>query len=354
MVAIFTTAEELNNICRVPNKTPWQDMILKLGEVFVDSKVDIPLDFEDPLFILDAAIKIDTSKMDYINSIAEAPAKVLEEPCGIFILNIDENKASDIQTKYGVICLSKDKMEHTFLTQKGTSAVLIENESGKTWHDIFRKFKSTPTNSTLIIDAHLFENDAFDETAGSYDSRRNYGISNLFDVLNEILPTYFSDVYHVGVLLTNTDEAKTLHRSRTNLTNKQIATAINKLKNRLQRPYEINIEVIFFSPSDNDTHKLIHNRRILTNTYILDAPYKLAAFNSDGTSRASQKLTLEPLFELIHIDSESDMNEKRLRYDLDDLYKYIDLQCENNPTGVIYNNGILKDSFFNVKHRFLT
>lgn len=329
-------------------------MIVKLGEVFIDDEIDIPLDSEDPLFILDSAIKIDKSKKDFIKSIPNTPQSVLSEPCGIFLLDISAGKAADIQTQYGVICESATTANHKFLTQKGSSAELVEGLKDKTWADIFKKFKFSPTNSALIIDAHLFENDQYDERQGCYDKHRSYGINNLKEIIDQILPVTFADTYHIGVLLTNTDEAKANHRSRTSLTNARIASAINKLKKKIIRPYEISTEVIFFSQSD-DGHKLIHNRKILTNTYILDAQYKLAAFNDNGVTRAPQTISISPLFELIHIDPDSDMKEKRLRYDLDDLYGYIESQCKAKaPSGQLYRNGILEDSFFKLRHRFLT
>ena len=354
MVAIFTTASILDNICHTDDLSVWQDMIVKLGEVFVDGDVDIPLDMEDPLFILDSAIKIDDSKKEFITSIPTSPEMVLQEPCGIFLLDIPEQRASEIQSKYGVICQSPPAFNHNVLTQKGTSAELVEGMKDKTWSDIFKKFKDTPTNSALIIDAHLFENDQYDERQGCYDKDRSYAINNLKDIIDQILPDTFADIYHIGILLINTDEAKAKRRSRTSLTNARIASAINKLKKKISRPYEINIEVIFFS-TDDDGHKLIHNRRILTNTYVLDTPYKLAAFESNGISRASQTITVKPLFELIHIDTDSDMKEKRLRYDLDDFYGYIETQCRAKAaSGQLYCNGTLVESFYQVKHRFLT
>lgn len=354
MVAIFTTASFLDKICHTDTLSVWQDMIVKLGEVFIDDEIDIPLDYEDPLFILDSAIKIDKSKKDYIQSIPNEPQTVLQEPCGIFLLDIPDEKAADIQTKYGVICESETTANHRILTQKGCSAELVEGLKDKTWADIFKKFKNSPTNSALIVDAYLFENDQYDERQSCYDKKRNYGINNLRKIIDQILPDTFADTYHIGVLLTNTDEAKANHRSRTSLTNARIASAINKLKKKISRPYEINIEVIFFSQSD-DGHKLIHNRKILTNTYILDAQYKLAAFDDNGVTRASQTISISPLFELIQIDSDSDMKEKRLQYDIDDLYGYIETQCKAKvSSGLLYRNGVLMNSFYKLKHRFLT
>ena len=354
MVAIFTTSSILDKICHVDDYAAWQSMVMKLGEVFIDGDIDIPQDMEDPLFILDSAIKIDQSKQRFIRSIEANPQIVLKEPCGIYLLDISPEVAKDIQTQYGVICQPSVAPNHELLTHKGTTAEIIEGESGKDWKEIFRKFKATPTNSALIIDAHLFENDQYDEREHCYDKKHCYGISNLHEILEQILPSQFSDIYHVGVLLTNTDEAKARKRSRTSLTNDRIASAINKLKKKISRPYEISIEVIFFSQTDSDNHKLIHNRRILTNTYVLDAQYKLAALLSNKVGRVSQSISVSPLFELIHIDFDSDMKEKRIRYDLDDFYEYIDTQRKAlKPTGELYRNGNNIESFVDILHRFL-
>lgn len=351
MVAIFTTSGNLESICLDSDKQPWQDMIYKLGEVFINEAVDIPMDMEDPLFLLDSSIKIDITKKDYIDSIKSNPENVLKEPCGIFLLDIPENDAHNIELKYGVICQSIHSMNHDVLTHKGTSVEVINDLCGKTWTDVFKKFKDTPSNSAIIVDAHLFENDAFNEVDGCYDKNKSVGIDNLYQILDCILPQSFADAYHVAVMLTNIDEAKQERRSRTSLTNARIVSAINKLKGKLGRQYEICIEVHFFSQKGG-FHQLIHNRRILSSYYVIDAQYKLAAFKKDGTGISSQTITASPLFELIHLDADSDMKEKRLRYDLDDLYEYVETQCKN-PTSELYQNGRKCETFYRVKHRFL-
>ena len=359
MVAVFTTSDIVKDIYL---KSPWKEILQDLKNVFVDTDMYIPLDEEDPTFILDfAEVDFDSSKSDFIKSLVEKPANVLEEPCGIYLLNISEEQANRIQSEYGVICLSDKNLDHFLLTHLGTSAELKKGEKSekwKNWTDILRKFQSTPTNSVLVIDAHLFENDYFDERQNppAYDSQRNIGITNLYNILNQILPNAFSDEgYHVGVLLTDIDVAKDNKRSRTNLTNSRIATAINKLKNKLKRLYPIHIEIIFIPHTDRDAHQLIHNRRIITNSYILEVPYKLAAFNKNNKSTYSQPITVKPLFSLIHLGNDSDTKATRLQYDLNELSQYIINQC--NPKlkhkGVLFQNGLLSDSFTTVQHRFL-
>lgn len=122
----------------------------------------------------------------------------------------------------------------------------------------------------------------------------------------------------------------------------------------MKREYDIDIEVFFVSNKNSDLHRIIHNRRILTNTYILEAPYKLAAFKEDGSPQVSQTIQIRPLFEQIDIDTDSDPKEKRLRADLDDFKKYIKVQYyAQSSTDELYRNGKLMPSFEDVIHRFL-
>lgn len=353
MVAIFTTKSNLEDICLDPSKQAWYEMLLKLKEVFINDE-SMPLDEEDPLFILDnMQVDVVSSKKEYIESIPDNPSLVLQEPCGIFLLDISSSEAANIQRKYGVICQSISSMSHDVLTHKGYTIEAIENEVGYSWKDVFKKFESTPSNSAIIIDAHFFDNDDFDRRQDCYDTRKNLGLKNLEWILDCILPKKFEDVYHVAVMLTNIDEARReRHNIRTSLTNAQIATAINKIKKTLNRGYDICIEVHFFSQKGG-FHQLIHNRRILSNYFIVDVPYKLTAFDANGTARASQTISIKPLFELIHIDAESDMKEKRLRYDLDDLYGYVLSQCKN-ATSELFQNGRKCETFYQIKHRLLT
>lgn len=171
-------------------------------------------------------------------------------------------------------------------------------------------------------------------------------------LLENLLPKKFEGIYHIAVLLTDTDEAKREKRTHTNLTNAQIASGINKLKSKkLNRPYEIILEVYFFSKHEG-FHDIIHNRRILSNYYVLDAQYKLAAFDNSGKGRVGQTISIHPLFELIHIDHESDMKELRLRSDLKVISYFVETKSKSKSS-VFYQNGKQIDSFDNVKHRLM-
>lgn len=121
MVELFTTSSFLKKICYTPELSVWYDIILKLGKVFIDSDIIIPEDNNDLLFSLDFMGAIDKSKKDFICSIPNLPETVLNEPCGIFLLDISAEKAKEIKSKYGVVCESVNTADHKLLTQRGYS-----------------------------------------------------------------------------------------------------------------------------------------------------------------------------------------------------------------------------------------
>lgn len=353
MTSIYTTKDNLKSICLDEDKHAWLDMIIKLKEVFVNnddiySKGVDPED--DPFYTLDGMqVDIISSKKDYINGIPQNPVLVLQNPSGIFLLDIPVEKANQIQKDYGVLCQSTKQLDYTPLTQPHFPTELLDGETGKSWKAMIAHFKDLPSNSTLIVDAHLFNEDKFDERNNCYDERKRDGIDNIYEILESILPKSFQDTYHIGVLITDTDKAKAARRTRSNLSNDRIATAINKLKKGLKRGYPINIEVVFFDPND-DGHKLIHNRRILSNYFIVTADYKLAAIRN-GRSICGQTIATYPLFEAIDKYPDSDKKEKRIRNEIKQFSDFFRRQ-PNSHTAILYQNGQITDDFTQLKHRF--
>lgn len=353
MISIFTTKDNLESICLEPDKKPWLDMIIKLKQVYVndDNIFSYNSDPEDdPLLTLDGMqIDICSSEKDYINNISGNPNSVLKYPSGIFLLNITPDKANQIQKDFGVICQSVSNLNYTPLTQPHLPTELVEGEMNKSWNSMIAQFKQLPSNSALIIDAHLFAEDKFDQAKNCYDENKRDGLDNVFEILNSILPMSFNETYHVGVFITDMDKAEAAHRSRSNLTNSQIASAINKLKNRLNRTYSINIEVVFFDFND-DGHKLIHNRRILSNYYIVTAEYKLATLRN-GRSLCGQSIEAFPVFESIDSLPDTDKKEKRIRNEIEQFRAFFDRQPNSN-TALLYKNGKKIGDFSQFEHRF--
>lgn len=354
MISIFTTKENLESIVLDKNNQPWLAMIRKLKRVFINEDISYSddEDADDNIFIIldRMQIDVDSTKKEYINGIQQNPVCVLSQPFGIFLLDIPIEKASQIQNDYGVICQSVSKMDYTPFSQPHHPTELYEGECCKSWEDIIAQYKQLPSNSVLIVDAHLFDEDYFDNRKNCYDLERCNGKNNVMEILNNILPMRFEGVYHVGIITTDIDIAKNKGRSRSNLTNKQITDAINKLKKKLNRKFDINIEVFFFNPNVDDAKKAIHNRQIISNYFIVTALYKLAALNN-GKSLCQQSIGVYPLFENIDVDPDSDKKEKRIRIDIEQIKHYFHLQTKE-PIFRLYKDGDQIFDYKQIKHRF--
>lgn len=357
MISIFTTKDNLENICYDNDKKPWLDMIIKLKEVFVNDDYSCSDDEDpedNPFYILEGMqVTIDSSKKEYINNIPQNPLGVLKNPSGIYLLDISVEDANSISKRYGVICQSISHMDTTPLTRFNHTSELFSDENGKTWKEIISQFKDMPSNSVLIIDRHLFDEDKYDENNERYDERKRVGIDNLYNILDCVLPESFEDTYHVGVLITDNDKAKSAHLSRSNLTNERIANAANKLKRVLNRNFRINIEAVFFDHGDAEGYRLIHNRRIISNYFIVTADHKLAALKN-GKGTCNQSISVYPLFENIDRDSDSDKKEKRIRREIKQFQDFIfNQKTYKSPTALLFKNGKKQDDFSTLEHRFL-
>ena len=120
------------------------------------------------------------------------------------MLDISTDKAKTIQNDYGVICQSTSSLDYTPLTQSHFPTELVEGEN-KTWKAMLAQYRNLPSNSALIIDAHIFDEDKFDEANNCYDPIRRVGLENVKEIINSILPESFNDTYHIGVLITDID-----------------------------------------------------------------------------------------------------------------------------------------------------
>lgn len=354
MNSIFTTRVNLESICLKDD--PWWKMVVKLKEVHVneDNLFSGDVDPDENLFYILDGMQIDVkSDTDYINDIPQNPKRVLEHPSGIFLLDIPVEKANKIQSDYGVFCQSIGNLDYNPLVQPHKPTELVYEEEGYSWQSIIGKFGQLPSNSVLVIDSHMFDNDIYDFRQKIFNSKSSFGIDNLFDILNSLLPHNNHDTYDIGVILANSDDK----RKGWNPTCKDIALEINKLRKKLKRSYPINVEVLFFKVGENDSkiRRLIHDRRIISNYSIITAGHMLAAINLNhaGKSRAHQTIDVYPLFENIDRAPDYDSKVKRINSDLKSFKNIIHGQSNNNPQKVtIWRNGNRLSDCTQIKHRF--
>lgn len=216
-------------------------------------------------------INADSSQSDYIRNIAEHPETVLRNPSSLFILNIPDIKAKEIQKSYGVMCLSGDVINISPLIDINDIHVSHEREKlGRGWDSVLDSIETLPSNALLISDRYLFT--SLHPNAGD-------GIQNVRDILDELLPqTLDGSEYQVTVIFDHTTKHNTY-------TFDEIATQLNKLKQQFNRNYPITMEVLGITP-DSSIYTKLHDRFIISNYYMVEASHKLAAFNYEiGTTR---------------------------------------------------------------------
>ena len=199
------------------------------------------------------------------------PEEVLKNPSALHILDMTHTEALAIQKTYGVMCMSSDCPDISPLIDVNDIHISNERERlGHGWDSVLDSVEKLPSNALLLTDRYLFAFRSPD--AGD-------GLSNIHDILNELLPQQFSGGdYHVTVVFDDMSKHKSY-------TFDEIATKLNRIKTQLHRDYPIMMEVLGVTP-DSSIYNKLHNRLIISNYYLVEAGHKLAAFNHDkGTAR---------------------------------------------------------------------
>lgn len=226
-------------------------------------------------------LTVDTSQSEYIQNIVNNPVTVLQNPSSLFILNISKAEADNIKKAYGVLCMSGENANIDCLLDTNDEHTTNEREPlGNGWNTVLESLRDIPSNALLLTDRYLFTSTSFH--AGE-------GFNNVYNILDVLLPRNFVGEYHITILF----DKKSVHRS---YTFSSIVTQLNNLRLALNRTrhYPIFIEVLGVT-SDCGIYTKLHNRRIISNYYVVKVEYKLAAFNNNiGT--CLQTITPQVLF----------------------------------------------------------
>lgn len=204
---------------------------------------------------------------------------VLDNPSSLYILDIPEADAISIQQSYGVVCMNGKAPSVTSLIDTNDDHTTdAQQPLGRGWDSVLDSVEHLPSNALIMTDRYLFR----------HDSRyKGDGFANIYDVLHELLPKTFAGEYHITIVFD-------YNKIDTSYTFEGIATRLNKLKQQFKRGYPIMMEVVGIN-SDNAVYKNLHNRRIVSNYYLVKIEHMLAAFNKNyGTTE--QTITPQVLF----------------------------------------------------------
>lgn len=197
------------------------------------------------------------------------PENVLKNPSALYILDIPAANALAIQRMYGVMCLSSSAPDISPLIDVNDEHTTEKKVAlGRGWDSVLDSVEHLPSNALILNDRYLFKttNPVFGN-----------GFDNIRSILTELLPRELSTKYHIIVIF-DRDEIDPLYNF------KIIAKRINDIALEFKMPYEIVTEVLGLSEG-KDIYYKFHNRRIVSNYFVVKMDYTLAAFNkTEGTS----------------------------------------------------------------------
>ena len=284
-------------------------------------------------------ISVDYSKSDYIKGVKEYPEMVLQNPSSLFILDIPIVDANNIRTSYGVLCINGENPNIAQLIDTNNEHTTDDNEPlGNGWSTVLKSVRNLPSNALLLTDRYLFS---------GYSQKAGNGIDNVRSILDTLLPEKFIGEYHVTIVFDN--ESKNVKYTSF----KEIATQLNKVKQGLHRDYPINMEVLGITP-DCDLYNELHNRRIISNYYIIKVEHKLAAFNGNrGT--CMQTITPQTLFTIDSLNRNSTPPLKAIDHAIADIRNFsLSVSKTDDSSDYYYAlNGKLMEKCTGIKNRLL-
>ena len=256
--------------------------------IYVSEKYQGEFPVEVGLFCLNYGNIPKEDRCGYISDILSNPSAVLKEPTSVFLLDVEPCVANDIQEKYGVICLAKED------AYKAGAMLMDDNKEYSTdnnkefhngWATVLAGIKQLPSNSLIINDRYLFSN---------LENSKGDGFKNLRQILQFLLPMKFAEretgiQYHVLIVFDPEEIYDSqLFQSVTEKLIKMITC---------MRKYTIKLEVLGITKwmKTDNIHFRLHNRRIVSNYYIIKAEQQLAAFN-DTKGTCCQTITPQRFF----------------------------------------------------------
>ena len=283
MFKVFIAENILRNIIQAESQRP-NNSRSNLFKILKSAKnLYVAMDTSDLTWIKllkdNYGLVADTTRTEYIKKIPTKPESVLKNPSSLFILDIPITEAKKIQVEYGVMCRSGMDTNISSLIDINDEHTTDKNEPlGRGWDMVLDSVESLPSNALILTDRYLFK---------TTNAKYGNGFDNVRSILSELLPEELSTTYHVTVIF-DKDSIDPLYNFQT------IAKRLNDIIDEFKRPYLITMEVLGMT-DDNETYYHLHNRRIVSNYFVVKVDYSLAAFNKTvGT--ADQTIIPQVLF----------------------------------------------------------
>lgn len=316
MFKVFTTAAVIDRIVnsltsRRKPECGWMG-ILSTQNVFYYSGAEDHMDsvikkrdMNDPWFIAQMAGKKFIWCNEYLEDVKRNPERVLENPDSAFLLDVDDSFAKQVEQEYGVICQPVSKLDTMCKVSEHHYPVeLYKYEEGsdpddtrKSWKDVIGDDACKyPSNAMVIVDRNFWS-----DTNRSTDEM--CGIENLVDLLDTVLPKKLKCEYQVLVVYQHGCRDKSDPRETEENFLEEMEAHLNRLARPL-RKYPVSVKMLavrkppqkHYEQRHRDLFNETHNRRIVTNYFVLKGEWSMAPFWKDKGPRGNQTISWDKCF----------------------------------------------------------
>lgn len=278
MLTIYTTEDIVSSIMNDPDDkyATWKLLFKKIKlsfNVLLNETTDLDKNDDNPLLSIskgeDQDLQIESKNNSTIDKLINLDSNVVIAPGTILLIDVSEEIAKKISLKYGVICHPLHvKPEDNPIFRDCIERNIEKDDSPHSWNHLLNISSPILSNALIMTDRYLFSKDSGNITYKD-------GVENVFEILDSILPKNLNVDYHILFVF---DATKIDHAT----TFEEVSTKLNKLKKRLNRAYPINIETLSVEFSqDDENYKKTHNRRIISNYFIIRAEHSLRAFRNN-------------------------------------------------------------------------
>lgn len=335
MFILYTTEGMLYHICQEANSNSvcktWYQIITKTKQVAIDKdEYDVTNEWVQQLHRM--GVKIYSEK-EWLDRVREDNRSILEEPTAAYILDIPESEAQFLNKEYGVWCQSilKD-LESPIFIEPDWYIETSDETKEKNWNALLSGL-SVPTNTIILLDRYLFSSESGENIEDSF--------TNIKQILNLLLPKKVAgNILDVSIIFDfeKINFKKDKKPDGTDITMAYLAKRINKLKGEIKREYPYNISLISISRNCPEYDKT-HNRRILSNYYLVTADHKLKAYR-ENKALCEQNLTFLYIFSKGLVNPRSSMPEVTRHNTIGYIKKILEAEKKAKKSEVIiYRNG---------------
>lgn len=250
----------------------------------------------------------------------------------VFIIEVDSDKAKNIQDNYGIMCMSDNKIDLSILTAHKCRTLIAQDKKNfqtgvrmrnkeVSWESILSK-TSRLCNAIVFNDHYFFQND----NNANLD-KENIDFFNLKEIFNSLLPDKIkNNIFQVLFLCKQNDFNEYVKHS----------TKIKKTIQNLRSNYKIDFQIV---TGDNNCNlfQYTHNRIIATNYFVISAEHVLAAFNCNGTIQKDQEVKCLGLYGAgISEGDDDDCPEIKHEVFLERVSNIIKYATDNSTSGYQY------------------